>query len=369
MTPEYESLRVISEASSKQLTSLELRAAFQRTASSFSDQWSGEVGGTTAPRWWAPDLIIAADQVALFSTENAFYIPSLGAVISASGEIFSLTVRHATYLDPKLEKIKQLWMQRASAPRIEEGIVTMSWGALHNYGHFVLDAMTSVAAIAQREELRKIPFVTPPLRDWQRQHFQLLNIEPLELPGLIYALGRVSFASGLKGSLHNPNLHFHTLRDAQLASIPSAIAGVPRIYISRQGQKRPMVNEAELEEALTEIGFAVVKPETMSVPEQIKVFSSAKIIVAPTGAGLANLLYAKRSTVFEIIPQDMTLDDFAHKWVAYLTAMGEGDWRPFFCKNLPDSVQPEIKGQKRAGYLPFHLSVADAISFIERTLV
>ena len=52
----------------------------------------------------------------------------------------------------------------------------------------------------------------------------------------------------------------------------------------------------------------------------------------------------------------MTLDDFAHKWVAYLTAMGEGDWRPFFCKNLPDIVQPEIKGQKRAGYLPFHLS-------------
>ena len=54
-----------------------------------------------------------------------------------------------------------------------------------------------------------------------------------------------------------------------------------------------MVNEAELEEALTEIGFAVVKPETMSAPEQIKVFSCAKIIVAPTGAGLANLLYEK----------------------------------------------------------------------------
>ena len=106
MTPGYETVRVISETSSKQVTSLELRAAFQRTASSFSDQWSGEVGGTTPPRWWAPDLIIAADQVALFSTDDAFYIPSLGAVISASGEIFSLTVRHATYLDPKLEKIR-----------------------------------------------------------------------------------------------------------------------------------------------------------------------------------------------------------------------------------------------------------------------
>ncbi len=369
MTLGHESVRVISEASSKQVTSLELRAAFQRTASSFSDQWSGEVGGTTPPRWWAPDLIIPGDQLVLFSTNDAFYVPSQGAVISASGEIFSLTVRHAAYLDPKLEKIRQLWMQRASAPRIDEGIVTMSWGALHNYGHFVLDAMTSVAAIAEREEFQKIPFVTPPLRDWQRQQYQLLNIEPLELPEPIYALGRVSFASGLKGSLHNPNLHFHTLRDAQLASIPSAIAGAPRIYISRRGQKRPMVNEAELEKALTEIGFVVVKPETMSAAEQIKMFSFAKIIVAPTGAGLANLLYAKRSTVFEIIPQDMTLDDSAHKWVAYLTAMGEGDWRPFFCENVPNVVRLEIKGQKRAGYLPFDLPVADAISFIERTLV
>ena len=232
----------------------------------------------------------------------------------------------------------------------------MSWGALHNYGHFVLDAMTSVAAIAEREEFQKIPFVTPPLRDWQRQHYQLLNIEPLELPGLIYALGRVSFASGLKGSLHNPNLHFHTLRDAQLASIPSAIAGVPGFTSVATRPKETDGHEAELEEALTEIGFVVVKPETMSAAEQIKVFSFAKIIVAPTGAGLANLLYAKRSTVFEIIPQDMTLDDFAHKWVAYLTAMGEGDWRPFFCEECAGRCparDKRAKARRLSAFRPF----------------
>ena len=97
-------------------------------------------------------------------------------------------------------------------------------------------------------------------------------------------------------------------------------------------------------------------------------FNSAEMIVAPTGAALANLLYAKKATVFEIIPHDMTLSDTAHKWVAYLTAMGGGDWRPYFCEDAPNVEQPEMAGSKRPGYLPFNVPVADLVSFIARVL-
>ena len=227
--------------------------------------------------------------------------------------------------------------------------------------------MTSVAA-AKQDIGHQVAFVTPPLLDWQRQHFKLLQIEPLELAEPIYFFNRITFTSGMRASLHYPNLHFLTLRDLQLSSLPPATGGPLRVYISRRGQKRPLINEGNLERALRNIGFAVVQPETLPIAKQIEIFRSAKIIVAPTGAALTNLLYAQKATVFEIIPRDMTLSNTAHKWVAFLTAMGEGDWRPYFCEDVPGLEQPEINGQKRAGYKPFVLSITDLLSFIAPVL-
>ncbi|WP_296706062.1 glycosyltransferase 61 family protein [Rhodoblastus sp.] len=312
--------------------------------------------------------MIPGDALELYSTDDAYYVPSLGAVLTAGGQIFLTTARHATYIDPKLEQLQQIWSTRASAPRLTDGIVTMSWGSQHNYGHFVLDAMTSVAAVAELAIDWQVPFVTPPLREWQRQHFKLLQIEPLELAEPIYAFGHIAFVSGMKGSLHNPNLHFQTLRDAQLSWLPAAAGGAQRIYISRRGHKRPLINEDKLEQALESIGFAIIHTENLPIAEQIETFRNASIIVAPTGAALANLLYAQRATVFEIIPRDMTLSDTAHKWVAFLTAMGEGDWRPFFCEDSPESEQAEIAGQKQPGYRAFELSIPDLLSFIAPAL-
>jgi hypothetical protein len=72
--------------------------------------------------------------------------------------------------------------------------------------------------------------------------------------------------------------------------------------------------------------------------------------------------------VFEIIPHEMTLSDTAHKWVAYLIAMGGGDWRPYFCENLSGAEQRLVNGQKLPGYMPFDVSIPDVISFIESAL-
>lgn len=369
MTSQNKPISGVSEDAVEDLAILELRPAFERQTSSFSTAWSGLVSGTTPPRWWAPDLLIPGDALQLYSTDDAYYVPSLGAVLTAGGQIFLKTARHATYIDPKLEQLQKIWSTRASAPRLADGIVTMSWGALHNYGHFVLDAMTSVAAIAELAVGWKVPFVTPPLREWQRQHFNLLQIEPLELAEPIYSFGHIAFVSGMKGALHNPNLHFQTLRDAQLSSLPAATGGAQRIYISRRGQKRPLINEDKLELALESIGFAIIHTETMSIAQQIETFRNASIIVAPTGAALGNLLYAQKATVFEIIPRGMTLSDTAHKWVAFLTAMGEGDWRPFFCEDCPESKQAEIVGQRPPGYRAFELSIPELLSFIAPVLV
>jgi capsular polysaccharide biosynthesis protein len=53
-----------------------------------------------------------------------------------------------------------------------------------------------------------------------------------------------------------------------------------------------MVNEAELEARLVEAGFILVRPEQLKVAEQARQFSAACCVVAPHGAGLANIVFA-----------------------------------------------------------------------------
>jgi capsular polysaccharide biosynthesis protein len=74
-----------------------------------------------------------------------------------------------------------------------------------------------------------------------------------------------------------------------------------RIYISRVGQSqrghpRAMLNESELVERLVKMGFQIVEPEALSVAEQISTFSSAEMVVGPSGSGMFNVVYCHPGT-------------------------------------------------------------------------
>jgi len=78
----------------------------------------------------------------------------------------------------------------------------------------------------------------------------------------------------------------------------------PRIYISRRDTAhRPLGNEAALEGVLAAMGFAAVTMTGRPLLEQIAIVRGASAIVAPHGAGLSLLLFARPGTsVFELIP-------------------------------------------------------------------
>jgi len=77
-----------------------------------------------------------------------------------------------------------------------------------------------------------------------------------------------------------------------------------KIYVKRNSHGRNLRNADELEQALVSIGFDVVEPEKMSFDDQVRTFSSARIIVGATGAAMANLLFAPAScNVFIVIAQ------------------------------------------------------------------
>jgi capsular polysaccharide biosynthesis protein len=77
-----------------------------------------------------------------------------------------------------------------------------------------------------------------------------------------------------------------------------------RLYVSRARHTRTdpaatdrvMRNESELIERLAALGFTIVEPETLTAWEQIRLFSSAQLVVGPAGSGLFNVVFCHPGT-------------------------------------------------------------------------
>jgi len=70
-----------------------------------------------------------------------------------------------------------------------------------------------------------------------------------------------------------------------------------KVYISRRDSKnRILENEPEIEDIVSAYGFEVVSLTGLSLPAQIEIFANASHIIAPHGAGLANIVFCKVST-------------------------------------------------------------------------
>ncbi|MBX2886427.1 MAG: glycosyltransferase family 61 protein [Granulosicoccus sp.] len=77
-----------------------------------------------------------------------------------------------------------------------------------------------------------------------------------------------------------------------------------KIYISRvNSPDRPMINEEQIEQLALSQGFEVIRMEDYTLEEQIAIAASASSIMAPHGAGLANMVFAKAGCeIIELIP-------------------------------------------------------------------
>lgn len=180
-----------------------------------------------------------------------------------------------------------------------------------NYYHFIVDSClryVDLPAQGAVDAQTKIICRNEPTT-WQMMYLELLGIRPEQIVVSARKLLKIN------------NLTISSSRRQRFAISPQAIrsfntairAGVDisqiepceKFYISRSLSKlRQVENEEALTAHLTARGFRVVHLENMSPQEQIALFSEAKYIVAPHGAGLTNLIYANAPNVIELIPAD-----------------------------------------------------------------
>ncbi|HEY9700544.1 MAG TPA: glycosyltransferase 61 family protein [Trichocoleus sp.] len=78
--------------------------------------------------------------------------------------------------------------------------------------------------------------------------------------------------------------------------------GGRRLYVSRHlTANRRIINEAEIIDFLSELGFQIVTLESLSVLEQAALLADAKVVISPHGGGLTNLVFCSPGTkVIEI---------------------------------------------------------------------
>jgi Glycosyltransferase 61 len=83
-----------------------------------------------------------------------------------------------------------------------------------------------------------------------------------------------------------PEPWYLDMLDANTASRLGELERRGSLYVSRAAQRSRFAGEAYLEEVLREAGFRVVRPETLSIHEQLRAFSSADAIVFAEGSAM-----------------------------------------------------------------------------------
>ena len=202
-------------------------------------------------------------------------------------------------------------------PVVEAGaIASLHIRYSYNYFHWMYDALPKVAVLEESgvawAAIDQI-LINPCLMPAQRELLALVGIpleKVIEAPTYHAIADRLlvpvsSFAAGIVPPAVCQFLRQRLLTPSCLAIAPQT----PRIYISRAGAKyRTVVNEAAVIAYLATLGFVSVQLETLSAQAQIALFAQAEVIIAPHGAGLANLVFAPAgSTLIELFLPDEVL--------------------------------------------------------------
>lgn len=92
------------------------------------------------------------------------------------------------------------------------------------------------------------------------------------------------------------------------------------VYISRnEASMRRILNEDELVPGLRKLGFKIVSPGKQSLTQQIETFRNARVVLAPHGAGLTNIVFCRpRTTLIEIFPEGGVHGSAFHRIASHL---------------------------------------------------
>lgn len=192
------------------------------------------------------------------------------------------------------------------------------------YGHWLVDVLPKLER-ARRSGLHIDQYLLPaPNQSWQ--------LAMLELAGIAH--DRCVFVDLAKAVVRCDHLIIPTydrfnseirpdfiraherLRQQYAADITPDTAN-RNIFVARAEGIRALTNRAAVEKLVTDVGFEIVRPETMPLVEQIRLFASARAIMGECGSALNNAVFSHPGTHVAAI-QNAEHPDHLQAQIAYL---------------------------------------------------
>jgi capsular polysaccharide biosynthesis protein len=180
------------------------------------------------------------------------------------------------------------------------GFLAHPWA--NAYYHWIIEILPKLDSLRVIPEISTIPLIVPrKLAAFQDESLRMAGISPeriVRLDSKDWAVENLYFPGTLSPS-GSPSPHAvawlrRTFIDVKMSSTfpPSRL-----IYVTRRDAlQRRVLNESEVVEFLRRKGFEVICPGDYSFAQQINIFSEAKVVVAPHGAGLTNMVFAPSGT-------------------------------------------------------------------------
>ncbi len=206
----------------------------------------------------------------------------------------------------------------ADAMRIDGTVVVLADDVRPlNFCHWLVDWLPRLAFLGERARDPRTFVVVPPLgADYQWETLRLCGIPRERVIQLDAMQGlrarRLLVPSDLTliphpGHKAAPWLTTYLRAAVGYGAFLAGMDGPPRrrkLYISRgDAAGRRVLNEAELVASLAQLGYEPVSLAGMPMARQVATFACASHIVAPHGAGLANIVFADpATTLVEIFP-------------------------------------------------------------------
>lgn len=228
-----------------------------------------------------------------------------GAVLSSEGMLIhdlSLEYDHENYrmLEAEEHPLFRHW-NHPKLEHLEGTVAVLTFCGSYNYFHWMYDVLPRLGMLwASGVPYSSLIMNPNPYGPFVEQTWAMLGLSEASVvragPETYIQAERLLVPSLIMSS-HYPKWATDTLRAFLLPHRDQSFSSPERIYISRrQASIRRVVNEDEVIGCLEAYGFVPLQLEEWTVAQQIQIFAEAKVIVAPHGAGLANLAFCRPAT-------------------------------------------------------------------------
>lgn len=253
---------------------------------------------------------------------NSMLIGEYGTAIWKGKVVLPTVYNSLGYLLNRVEKRQIVFHKLLIKSRTYEHGISLAGRLNDNYYHWVTEALPLLQYIPHDKHNSYKVFVNKSAPSFVMEYLKLFGINEdqvvklkpkrkIKIKNLL--IGSLPFRRHINNSplwathIYDP-LSYKFVRDKALSSLSIASNGETNIYISREdAMSRKVDNEDEVFQLLQQFGYVKVLLSSLSVGDQIALFSSAKNLVTPHGAGLTNMIFSSAIKIIEFYPEQLSI--------------------------------------------------------------